>query len=767
MHSCFGRRSPAARSFLLVGSGVFLLTGVAAAAGPHSLPDTPPIAGVVKDSSGSPIPNAQVVVTALNRVTTTNAGGGFTFRGLPAGTYHVSAILIGYAPGHADVIVPAAGDTVRVTIVMHQSALQLSGVQVTATPVGTDPRNVTQSATELSGQALSRNLAPTVAQSLANEPGVAVRYNGPAATAPVIRGLQGERILVLQDGDRAGDLSSAAPDHGVSIDPLAAERIEVVRGPASLLYGNSALGGVVNVISNDIPSAIPSHIEGFVAGQAESATPGGGFAGGATIPVGSSFAVVARGGGRHADDLREGGGDRLDNSYFRNYYGVAGFGYGGSRTTGGLVYRGYNFNYGLPSAEGEGSHIEGTRNEVAGRADINTGSNAIGSVRIAGTGQWYQHDEVASTGAINTSFDLKTQTVDALARTRFGAVTGALGASGLFKQYASTGEEALTPAANSTGGGAFFYEDIPLGTLTNPDALVPRLQLGGRYDAYRIESKDSDDPKFGPGRTLSFNSVSGSIGVNVPLGNKASIGASAARAFRAPTVEELFSNAFHEAAGTFDRGNPDLTKEINQGVDGIFRVQSGRVNGQVAAFYSTIKNYITPNIVKDTTFEGDAGPETVPLNQFTQADATLRGVEGRVDAEVVSHFVLGAIGDMVRGELKDSKEPLPYMPAARLGALARWDNGRYSIGGEVRHGFKQDRVPPTVSEDDPSGVATDAFTLVNLSAGLNLPFGDQVHAFTLRVDNVGNTKYRDATSRIKTFAYNPGRNVSLVYRVLF
>jgi iron complex outermembrane receptor protein len=129
--------------------------------------------------------------------------------------------------------------------------------------------------------------------------------------------------------------------------------------------------------------------------------------------------------------------------------------------------------------------------------------------------------------------------------------------------------------------------------------------------------------------------------------------------------------------------------------------------------------------------------------------------------------VLGAIGDMVRGELKDSKEPLPYMPAARLGALARWDNGRYSIGGEVRHGFKQDRVPPTVSEDDPSGVATDAFTLVNLSAGLNLPFGDQVHAFTLRVDNVGNTKYRDATSRIKTFAYNPGRNVSLVYRVLF
>ena len=116
-------------------------------------------------------------------------------------------------------------------------------------------------------------------------------------------------------------------------------------------------------------------------------------------------------------------------------------------------------------------------------------------------------------------------------------------------------------------------------------------------------------------------------------------------------------------------------------------------------------------------------------------------------AEVVPRFVLGAAGDMLRGELKDTKEPLPFMPAARVGGLARWDNGRYSLGGEVRHGFKQDRVPDAVSEDDPSGLATDAFTL--------------------RVDNIGNTKYRDATSRIKTFAYNPGRNVSLVDRVLF
>src|SRR4029453_8252661 len=156
MYSFFGRGSLATRTSLAVGFGVFLVARVAVAALPRSAPDTPPVAGVVKDSSGTPIANVQVVVTALNRVTTTNAGGRFTFRCLPAGSYHLSSLLIGYAPGHADVVVPGAGDSVRVTIVMHQSALQLSGVQVTATPVGTDPRNVTQSATELSGQALAR-----------------------------------------------------------------------------------------------------------------------------------------------------------------------------------------------------------------------------------------------------------------------------------------------------------------------------------------------------------------------------------------------------------------------------------------------------------------------------------------------------------------------------------------------------------------------------------------------------------------------------------
>lgn len=765
--SIVAARRLAAHVAFALGAAVAL--GRPAGASPPSThpPETPPIVGTVKDSAGTPIPNVQVVVAGINRTTSTNGDGYFQFRGLPPGRYHLTTLFLGFAPGHADVVVPVSGDTVRVRIVVRPTVLQLGGVQVTATPVGTDPRNVTQSATEMSGQALARSVGPTIAQTLDREPGVAVRFNGPAATSPVIRGLQGERILVLQDGNRAGDLSSTAADHGTSVDPLTAQRIEVVRGPASLLYGNSALGGVVNVISNDIPTTIPSHIDGYLGTQFESVTPGGAFSAGIQVPITSGVALVARGGARRAEDLRQGGNVRLDNSYYRNMYGTGGIALAGANANGGVVFRRYGFDYGLPSADGEGAHIEGDRSEVVGRAELASPVGIMQSLRASSTAQWYTHDEVASTGSVNTRFNLRTQTADLLARTLIGAVQGAFGISGLFKQYESAGDEALTPAANSTGLGAFFYEEIPFGSLTHPDDRVPRLQVGARYDSYRIDSQDSSDPRFGAGVNRRFQAASGSIGLSVPLTNNWSFAMSTARAFRAPSVEELFSNGFHEAAGTFDRGNRTLSEEVNQGFDGILRLHTGKVNGQFSGFYSAISDYITPNIVKDTLLDGEDGPELVPLNEFSQGDATLRGLEGQVEIAVTSQLVIGATGDFVRGSLKANDEPLPFLPPARLGGNMRWDNGRWSLGTDVRHGFAQDRVPLATGTQDPSGLATDGYTTVNLNAGLTLPIKHLVHAFTLRIDNVGDVKYRDATSRIKTFALNPGRNVALVYRVLF
>jgi iron complex outermembrane receptor protein len=359
--------------------------------------------------------------------------------------------------------------------------------------------------------------------------------------------------------------------------------------------------------------------------------------------------------------MRQGGGTILENSFYRNYYGVGGVGFGTDRVNGGVVYRGYKFEYGLPSADDERATIDGHRHELAGRAELATDNRFVTSLRLSATSQWYSHAEInEAAGAINTSFDLTTQTIDLLGRTQLGAIAGAVGASALFKQYAARAEEALTPAANSNGFGVFVFQELPLrGSNGDPEARVPKLQLGARADSYRLDIRPGD-AKFDPfAGKRSFDQFSGSIGLNAPLGEFLTVAASAARAFRAPSVEELASNAFHEATGTFDVGNPTLRPEVNQGGEVILRGQSERVNGQLSAFANTIRNYITPDIVRDTIIAGDGGPQSVPLNHVSQSDARMRGVEGRIEAEVLPHVVIGAMGDIVRGEFRSSKVPLP------------------------------------------------------------------------------------------------------------
>ena len=786
----FRGRPPSRLALLFLSVAALAGSPAAAAALP---PFGPPIIGRVQDEAGQGLPNADVIVTEVGRTTNTDGDGRFSIRSLPPGVYHLTTLLIGYRPAHVVVTLPDSGPDIEITVTMQRSTVRLQSVQVTATPTGTDPLTITQSTVELSGKELSRNVGGSVAQTLANEPGLAMRYNGPAANVPVIRGLTGERILVLQDGERAGDLSSASADHALSVDPLNAQRIEVVRGPASLLYGNNALGGVVNVISSDIPTSVPGHLQGYVAGQAESVNPGGAGSAGLTVPIGERFVASGRLSARSTGDYHIGGGGRQPGTFSRNRGAVGGAGFVTDRVTGGLAYRGGSFEYGLPSPAGDpeaGGHIEGQRNELLARTDLNLGAFGVQAVRLNGTLQWYDHDEVERDGEVGTSFSLRTQTANATARTAFWGTTGAVGLSGLFKQYAAEGEEALTPAANSANGGIFLYEEIPVGgpaARLAPEGRRPHLQLGLRYDVYRV-STEAGAEKFGPGRTARFDNASGSLGLNVPLGQVLTFSASAARAFRAPTVEELYSNAFHAAVGTFDVGNPDLRAETNNGVDAILRAQSGKTSAQLSAYYNRIDRYISPNIVRDTTLAGEGGEpdNTVPLNVFTQRDATLRGVEGQIESEVAPHLVVGVVGDVVRADFV-SGGPLPFIPAGRLGGSLRWDDGRFFAGGDVRRGFAQDRVSQTgcASADEvvvgPAGelppepatgapcvdVRTPAYTVVNLSAGVNLIVGGYVHSLTLRADNVGDARYFDASSRIKSFTANPGRNLSAVYRVLF
>ena len=753
------------RFFSALNRAVLLLVvvaSVAIAGDGASSPGAPSLGGVVRDTSGAPLPHAQVVIIGLNRGTSTNAAGEFFFDEVTPGRYEVYATLIGYAPARVAVSVPdSSAASVRVTIVMRATALQLPGIEITATRIATDPLDITQSTVELSGQALSRRVSTSVAQTLASEPGMTQRYSGPAANMPVIRGLTDDRIVVLENGERSGDLASSAPDHGVTIDPLRATQIEVVRGPAALQYGNNAIGGVVNVITQDIPTTVPNHVAGYFASQVESVNPGGGLAVSASFPLSRHVAVNAHGGLRTAEDTRLGGGGKLLNSFSRSKNGGVALGLIRERSTNGVSFSYTDFRYGLPGAEGDeelGVSIRGDRSQLTARSDFRLAAGAITAIRLDGTAQWYGHEEVEPEGEIGTRFDLKTQTANAIARTRIGRVAGAIGVGGLFRQYAAFGEEALTPGADTRSGGLFLFQDVPL--AAGDTARVAHLHVGARYDVYSMQP--DEEPRFGALRARRFKNFSGSAGITYPLARDVALNANISRAFRAPTVEELYANGVHAARGAYELGNDALESETNTGGEVLLRVRRPKVSTQLSGFYNRIDNYVTLDFVRDTIVDG----ETLPLALYTQGDATLRGFEGDIEAEVFPRVIVGAMGDIVRGRLEYG-EPLPFMPAARIGARGRYDDGRFSAGFEYRHAFAQTEVPAAATADDPSAVSTQQYDLFDLSAGWTLIRGGLVHNVTFRVDNAFDKRYREATSRIKHFAFNPGRNVSLVYRVLF
>jgi iron complex outermembrane recepter protein len=710
------------------------------------------ISGVVRDPSGRPLAHARLVALPVGRQAESGRDGRFELRQLAAGEYRLEATLIGYAPAVQTVSL-GAGEVRAVELHLAATPLTLAGLQVTASTGARLPNAVAQATTQLAGRALDRELGGSLAQTLRNQPGIAVRSMGPGAAMPVIRGLTGDRVLVLQDGQRTADLAGSADDHGVTIDPLSAQRVEVVRGPATLLYGNNALGGVINVISGDVAGGVP-RAELAVAAQTESAFPGGALSVRGAAPLGDAWSVTARAGVRHAGDMRIAAdprlGTRLANTHAHSRNGGITLARAAPAWSGAVSVRAYDFGYGLPTPEGaEAITLEGSRAELAGRAELALRHRVLPAARIDFTLQDYAHDELDDAGDLAQRFALRTGSLNVLLQqSALGPLReGALGASLLVKQYTATGPDALTPPALARAIGVFGFQELPLG-----GGLA--LQFGARFDRYAMESRT--DPKFGDGASRTFDAVSGSAGVRVPLAAGVSAGLTAARSFRAPTVEELFSAAPHAGTGSVELGDATLRAERGRSLEAVLHAGGARVNAQFAAYVNRVDDMVQLAFVRDTTI-GDA---TLPVFTWAQAPATLRGVEAAVETAVHRHVALGVRGDWLRAQQRDGT-PLSFMPPPRLGLSLRWDDNRFSLGGEAHHDFPQRRT------GDAAEAPTDAHTILRIDAGVRARLAGRPQSVSLRIDNLTNALYHEATSRTKDFAPAAGRNIAILYRAWF
>jgi len=704
---------------------------------------------VIESETGDPIPGAAIIVEEIEHGTAADSNGRFELDNLPVGNYTLTIQAVGFSTVNRTINHPEDG---FITIELQQDIFQSEDVIVTSSPLGRSIRY--QPAQALNKEALQQKAAPSLGEILDGNPGVSTRSFGSAPARPVIRGLDGNRVLVLQNGERMGDLSGTAVDHAVSLDPLSMDRVEVIRGPASLLYGSSAIGGVVNMFSNDMPRDWDRGPSGSLATHAATVNDMG--AGLARVQFGSEqFAATGRMIYRNGGDLRTPEGRLPDTSINNLNYGT-GMGFRSGNFETGLSLSGMDYTYGLPEAiddPSENVEIRMKRNNLQSVSTIEMDRFfELAELRIQYSD--YGHDEIESEinpdGSVDEdleiSFDQQTVSSSLLLRHRpVGRFEGAMGLSMNYSQLAVGGEEALTPDADSYFIAGYLYEEIRLNSVFN---IKTGARLEFKETFVNTNELFTDADEFEDRSDLIF---AGAVGMNYTPNRNWEAGFQIARAFRTPSIEELYSNAPHLAAGSYDIGDPTLDNEISIGSDLFLNYRSNRVHSELSIYMNRINNFVNFSPTGEIH-----EPSGLPVFEYGSTDALFYGFELQTDIAITEQLQAGVGFDYVRGrERMGEQNDLPFIPPFRTHLSMMYDTNDWWVGPRLRIANTQDRVAP--NED-----STDGYLLVGMDAGYR--FGHGV-SFTLRVDNLLNESYRDHLSRVEDRNNPmPARNINAMLR---
>jgi len=715
------------------------------------------LSGSVVDPAGAPVEGARVLIVELDRAVRTDEAGRFGVPELPAGRYTLEVRRIGYRTEVVTVELPGPGP---VRVVLEAAPFPLEPLNVTVARGPLFPGSSPLPASVLGPQDLERDRSVSLAQTLEHLPGVRTLSTGREIGKPVIRGLSGARVLVLSQGLRLEDYSWSDED-GPAVDAAMADRIEVIRGPASVLYGADAVGGVVNVIPRPLPDAAGG--EGFFRANGELSFATNNREAGAVVRgEGASgpwgYRVTAD--GRFAEALHTPLAE-LENTGFGAFNAEGALvrrGPWGSLTTR-FVHNGGEFKLleedAPPGGEAAGVEEGGPERKLMDERLQLLGNFPMGGpTRLETRVQLQRHNIVemeddpdsAAIGVLVEVpvFDLTLTTGlgEALLHHSFAPGTsGTVGVTGKLQSSATDGVIPVVPGASQSAGGIFLLERLDRGPLTLLGGL--RADLAGL---------DADDH---PAR--SFQAFTWSAGAAWRLVEGISLTANAGTAWRAPTLFELHASGPRLGEARYEYGDPSLDEERSFNLDGGLSWRASRIRGHMAAYRNDFSDFlfIQPT---DRTVDG------FQVFEYRQAEALLTGGEASLEVDAAPWLTLTGKGDYVRGTNETRDEPLPLMPPRRLvfggevhGAWPGVGSWAY-LGGEVENVAPPDRL-------NPFDYAVDGYTLVNLSGGLRGTFMGRDGAVELRVRNVAATEYKDFLSRYKRFALNPGRDVVLRLRM--
>jgi len=692
------------------------------------------VTGRVVDNAGQPVAQAIVEVTQLGTSVTAGADGAFLVT-LAPGRYTLAVRRHGFAPVVREISV--GGGQAALEIVLTPSAFRLEPVTVTATRQPLASVSSPLPATALAGGELREAQSVSLAHVVDALPGVRAITTGSQIGKPVIRGLSGPRVLVLENGSRLEDYSWSDED-GPSVETAFVRRVELIRGPASVLYGSDAVGGVINVIPDELPDAAggPGFMRtGFTLSSASNniEVDAGARVEGARGNFGWRINAIGRGSG----NLHTPAGE-LDNTGFGafNGEGAAGWRWPSGSSLGVRVVH-YGGEFKLLEANAPPGETGGPERKAGDERIQITGQRPFGDWRLETKAQVQRHSliEVAddTTGTESEAFNLLLQTASLDVLLHRGGAT--LGITAVGQSNDASGREPIVPDASTISGAAFAFEQW------SPGSGHWTLLAGLRADARRLHA-DRDDSLGVVAQDRNSQAWSGNAGVVFTPRAGLALSLNIGRAWRAPTLFELFANGPHIGEARYELGDSTMRPETSRGVDFGIRWSVRRARLELAAYHNRLSDYIyiTPTAVFI---------DSLRVYHYGQAEAEMLGGEAQIEAEIGNGLVTRGRVESVRGTNLTSHEPLPLLPPVRGAVGFEW---RDRLAVDVDMYARPKRLSPL-------DIPTAGYALLHLSIGANMRlFGRNVRG-DMSLRNALNQRYKSFLSRYKEFAFDPGRNL--------
>nr|WP_020209944.1 TonB-dependent receptor [Gilvimarinus chinensis] len=754
------------------------------------------IRGVVLDSAGQPVGNAVVEVVGSREKAATDAQGQFLLDDLSSDDVELHVRAPRFM--HKNVHVHDGSESLRITLT--DTVMEI--VDVTGMPWHISQLESATPVSVLSGDALRDQQSATLGDTLNKQVGVHSSYYGPVAGTPIIRGLSGPRVLVAQNGLDVGDVSRSGPDHAVTGEATTARQVEILRGPATLFYGNGAIGGVVNVVDD----RVPQDTETFGQWQLEynSANNEPVIEGSANVGLGDSFAVHVDGFWREADDLEIPGYAEVEPDEDASYGTLENSGYDSQGATLGGSYISDNGfagisvgrlerTYGIPGHSHDGIMVEAEleQDRLQFVSEYSFDHDILAEARLRYGYTDYEHRELEG-DAIGTTFENELHEARLeLFHQPFAEWRGAVSLHAKRQENAAQGEEAFTPPSLTESYALALMEERHFG-----DFLV---QVGGRIEWVEVDAHDvilDSEAERGTYRLeQEFTPYSFSFGTVWDFAEGYNLGVNLVHAQRAPSASEVFSYGPHIGAGSFEVGsifdilaNEDgdwvvnfssdpVELETSNNIDISLRKFAGDVGFVVGAFYNQVDDFYYARATgleaesghdhdhdhdhdhaEEHDHEGEHEDELLPVYQFTAADAELYGFEGEVHWQASDTLMLSFTTDYIRATLRDGGN-LPRIPPLRAGVIAEYELGPWAINASATHYFEAD---DTAEFETP----TDEYTWVDAEVSYTLPVWGETKLY-LRGDNLLDETARVHSSFIKDIAPRAGRSVSAGIRASF